>query len=201
MKNLDQILAQFTAALLPHEQFFIAQGLATARWHREENLPEYLTPCAYLDEATQNRRASAHRELELHLKKWRRAGGGPPPAFLREALLAWAVAEMKLNTMSSFGAFALLLRAVAGDAALPLAAALYADAARHPLVLRPQALEGPACSQMALLAAALDQPACHATPLSPNCNTLTSSQPHPSTSAHYGGFATNSPRLSLIGRA
>ena len=155
MTHLDQILSRFTAALLPHEQFFISRGLAPWRWHREENLPDNIIPCAYLDAAPHDLRAKAHGDLVPALAKLRQAAPNALPHGVFEALVQWAVVELKLGMVSSFGAFALLLRAVAGDTALPWAASLYAAAALEPRVKCAQRLDAQALRDMAELATSL----------------------------------------------
>ena len=155
MNQIDPILSRFTSALQPHELFFISRGHAPWRWHREENLPDNVTPCAYLDAAPHDLRAAAHGDVTPALALLRQAGPNALPRGVFEALVQWAVVELKLGTISSFGAFALLLRAVAGDTALPWAASLYAAAALEPRVQRPQRLDAQAFSDMAELATSL----------------------------------------------
>ncbi len=146
MTALDALLADFELRLLPHERFFIGQGLFTHRWHRDKNLPPDIVPCAYLDAAAHNARADAHLAAELDFASLRRVSQGWP---LSQAafggLVQWAVTEQRQACVANFGAFALLLQRLAGREALHYAPSLYAAATLHPaqsrgLVLSPQAL-------------------------------------------------------------
>lgn len=156
MDALETLLAGFERSLQPHEAFFVRQGLQPWRWHREKNLPDDFTPCAYLDPAAHDSRAAAHGAAAhacSALLRLAPACPWPPGAF--ESLLALAVMELRLNTVSAFPGFALLLNAMAGPAGLMQAAALYAAAALHPALHRVQRLSPEAFGEMAALREAL----------------------------------------------
>ena len=133
MTALDTLLAEFESRLLPHERFFIGQGLCTQRWHRDKNLPPDIVPCAYQDAVVHNARADAHLTAELDFQNLRRvATGSPLSATAFGALVEWALVELRQGCVSNFSAFALLLQRLAGREALRYAPSLYAAAALHP---------------------------------------------------------------------
>ncbi len=155
MTALDALLADFEARLLPHERFFIGQGLSTRRWHREKNLPPDIVPCAYLDAEAHNARADAHLAAELDFASLRRLSQGWPlsqTAF--GGLVQWAVVELRHACVANFCAFALLVQRLAGREALHYAPALYAAATLHPAQSRGLQLSPQAITDMTALLAA-----------------------------------------------
>jgi hypothetical protein len=106
--------------------------------------------------AVQKLRERAHSDLGFQLMHLRGPRSGVElPHGLFPGLLDWALVELRLNVVSSFGAFAVLLRAVAGAEVLVLAGALYAAAALHPKVVQPMRVSPLALAEMAELNAAL----------------------------------------------
>ena len=156
MTALDTLLAEFESRLLPHERFFIKQGLCTQRWHRDKNLPLDIVPCAYLDAAAHNARADAHLAVELDFQNLRRVSSGwplSPTSF--GALVEWALAELRHGCVSNFSAFALLLQRLAGREALRYAPSLFSAAALHPAQSFASALLPQVVADMAALRGAI----------------------------------------------
>ena len=146
MDGLSSLLAQFEAGLLPHERFAVAQGLVAPQWRSFVEPPPGLVACAYMDEDVQRGREKVHGDLGYQLSRAKSPKGSTQlPYGIYAHLLDWALIELRLGVVSSFAGFALLLRAVAGDAALKLAPSLFAAACFHgshftPQLMTPQAL-------------------------------------------------------------
>ena len=162
MDRLEALLARFEAGLLPHERFAVQQGLVAPHWRFDDELPPGLIPCAYVNEAVQRLRERAHSDLGSHLirakdSKAGRMVGVDLPYGIYAPLLDWALVDLRLNTVSSFASFALLLRAVAGEKALVLAASLYAAACLHVTHSKPERMGPEALADMAALHEALAQ--------------------------------------------
>jgi len=156
MSALDALLREFDLALLPHERFFVARGLCMECWHRDENLPFDMVPCAYLDAPAHDARTKAHFETAFAFRAVKQATALKAlPADVMGKLLAWAVVELRLQMVSSFSSFALLFEALAGRRALALAPALYAAGALHPEVKRARLLGPEALAAMVALQDAL----------------------------------------------
>ena len=132
MDGLSSLLAQFEAELLPHERFAVAQGLVAPQWRFAVEPPPGHVACAYMDEATQRGREKAHGDLGYQLNRAKSPKGSTQlPYGIYAYLLDWTLSELRLGVVFSFAGFALLLRAVAGDAALKLAPSLFAAACFH----------------------------------------------------------------------
>ena len=160
MAEVEALLKQFEVGLLPHERFAVSQGLVAMQWRTDDGLPLGVTSCAYMDEAVQRLRRDAHSQLGWHLTmakgpKVGRMSGVDLPYGLYAPLLEWALVDLRLNVVSSFAGFALLLCGVAGEKALVLAPSLFASACFHPIVWRPVLVNAEALRDMAALHEAL----------------------------------------------
>ena len=162
MDGLEALLARFEAGLLPHERFAVQQGLVAPQWRFDDELPPGIIACACMNEAVQRLRERAHSDLGSHLMRAKdpkvgRMVGVDLPYGIYAPLLDWALVDLRLNTVSSFASFALLLRAVAGEKALVLAPSLYAAACLHVTQFKPERMGPEALADMAALHEALAQ--------------------------------------------
>ena len=156
MDGFEALLARFESRLLPHERYYVSQGLVAHQWRMDEPVPVGYTACAYQSDSVLKLRERAHSDLGFQLMRLRGPRCGVElPHGLFPALLDWALVELRLNVVSSFGAFALLLRAVADGEVLVLAPSLYAAASLHPTHFKPERIDTEALGDMAALRQAL----------------------------------------------
>ena len=156
MNTLDELLAEFETRLLPHERFFIGQGLIAFRPRPAPELPPNHHANSYLTEKGQQERLRAHQLVggTLHNVQAMKAGAELPPSAFGELVL-WAVVEFGLGCVESFVGFALLVAKLTCQPALIYAPALFAAAALHPLQVRMGLLNAASLADVAVLQAVL----------------------------------------------
>jgi len=165
MKTLDALLVAFEQLVLPHERYFIAQGFVTQAWRAEE-YSAFEGAVHEMNGAFADRRVRAHRSvLTAFGSLGRRYHAHEIEPEILGRLVAWAMEELALNTFSSFASFALLLRSLGGDKALPFAPQIFVAAVLSPQKFRPALLDEAAQADMALLMAALEAEAIPASAL------------------------------------
>ena len=149
MKTLADILQDFDAKFLPHERFFVEQGLIAFRARPEPELPPFHHANSYLSEAGAQLRLQAHQRVAGTMQSLQAAKAGEelsPSAF--GELVLWALAELGLGCVESFGGFVLLFRQLAGPAALNYAPAIFAATALLPQQRRSGLLKASALAEI-----------------------------------------------------
>ena len=71
MDGFEALLARFEARLLPHERYYVSQGLVAHQWRMDEPVPVGYTACAYQSEAVLKLRELIHSDLGYQLMRLR----------------------------------------------------------------------------------------------------------------------------------